>query len=600
MRALTGGSTAGTRSKAWRRLWPLVLAGSALTAVGWVQRANTEPKAPPNEQILAEFREGTITAAGYRAAHATRQKGLAKKQGHVADTPESRRTLLDQLIRTHLLAGEAIRRGYAGADWEVMIALREALISERARSYDPTAEEIRGFFEVERKRASGRESSRFYAPERVSVLALKCTTPGEVRRLAAELRGAKRYDTAWQLGLAQRYGAKSRGGFQGPFARDTSSLPSPVVKAAFDLKEPKDVAEPVAVDGSHYLVMLTNRDEETKLERVAKEIRAELVRLRKETIGDALAREARGKANIVIAQEGPARGIFARSNAGRVAASVNGAPLTTRSVERFAQLVDLPLERKAAIRALDEREKLAAFTELAIETKLLAASAVEQGHVKSERVRRVLAQAIEQDEATAVRSNAVDESAIRAAFASEKQLFMTTQKSSVYRAAEAAFWFVAAPSEAAARTLRSRLEQAPSARELEELVKAHSGSRVRAFAGRAPARVPNAVLKYAFGNPLVGRWSEPLRLADRTFLVLPLEYKPETTLAMARPALTKTLLGHARRRAVDALVAKLRGEAGLVVHEERLAGVQLDPPPAPSTPATVGPETLIRRPHGGG
>lgn len=240
---------------------PALAIGLALGVV--IGRVTTGGSGPPVDRPrVATFRGGEVGAAAIRAALA--QEPAALRSGH----PEIARRVVDDLVRTRILAALAREKGY---DRDAELAQREAEqlasaylekeLEAPERAKPPTDDEVRAFFEAHR--------AEFDRPERVrvAVIAFPAATPAEREAKRAKAQAAlaearRREKDYYAFGeLARRRSedprTASRQGELPIMSRDelSAAVGPELATAAFDVPEPGKV-HPAVIESASGLYVL--------------------------------------------------------------------------------------------------------------------------------------------------------------------------------------------------------------------------------------------------------------------------------------------------------------------------------------------------------
>jgi peptidyl-prolyl cis-trans isomerase C len=270
------------------------------------------------QQVLAKVGDRTITLADY-ALVLDRMDRIERMR---YQTPERRRALLEEIINSELLAGEAERRGLdkdpataAYIDQLFKDEIRRRIRGEVPAPESLPSEEVQAYYAEHRNEFRSPEMRRVAAmivpnePTAVALLAELTTKPTVEQWNAAAARRAVKsgddsslpVDVVGDLGLVAAP----------PAARETSTDPEPsregvepaskvpqaVRAAAFEISGAGEVfAKPVRADGKVYLVRLLaiNPARALSFEEAELEIRTRLVGQRVDARFAALQRELGG------------------------------------------------------------------------------------------------------------------------------------------------------------------------------------------------------------------------------------------------------------------------------------------------------------------
>jgi peptidyl-prolyl cis-trans isomerase C len=243
------------------------------------------------QEVLARVGDRTITLGQYAASLARMDRFERLRY----QSEERQKELLDEMIRTEILAQEAKKRGLA-ADPEVQLrtmqALRDELLMDIKRSL-PKPEELS---EREVREYYASHKSELTEPKRHRVLAIVIGSPEVAKRVAQEAVDAT--GERWAE-LAKKYSLDRRGleanaapelagdlGFvsaPGELRGENAEVPEEVRSAVFRLDRLGQVLpEPVFARNKHYIVRLggVSAARERTLTDADGAIRAELLRQR--------------------------------------------------------------------------------------------------------------------------------------------------------------------------------------------------------------------------------------------------------------------------------------------------------------------------------
>ncbi len=172
---------------------------------------------------------------------------------------KAKKDFVMRLVRFELLAQEAKRQGL-DKDPDVRRSMKEMMVQKLRRKLfqnkfkpgDITEEELRKYYEAHK--------SDYNKPEMVRVSHILVKTKAEAEKLLAE---AKKLDVRGFRQLARQKSldesTKLQGGDLRYFAKDDTSIPKPIVEAAFQLKKRGDVAGPIKTDKGWHVIMLVGR-----------------------------------------------------------------------------------------------------------------------------------------------------------------------------------------------------------------------------------------------------------------------------------------------------------------------------------------------------
>jgi peptidyl-prolyl cis-trans isomerase C len=222
---------------------------------------SAEPGAPQSE---AELNAVLATIDGVEITVREFQDRINKQSPYIRaryTSNEQKKEFLDNLIRFEVLALEAKQQGF-DKDADVVRTMKQVMIqklmqdrSEKGlRPEDLSEEEMRAHYEA--------SSAEFHKPEEVRVSAIIVNKKALAESTAKAALGEKGSTNKGFRELVALHSTdadtKVRGGDLRYFTATNTSLPKPVVEAAFQLKKTGDVAGPIeAGDGNFYIIKQT-------------------------------------------------------------------------------------------------------------------------------------------------------------------------------------------------------------------------------------------------------------------------------------------------------------------------------------------------------
>lgn len=221
---------------------------------------------------------------------------------------EQKKHLLEGLVRVEVLAQEAERRGF-GDHPDVVRTMKtvmiQKLMADHLAKITPDSvplEDMRAYYEENK--------SRFHQPAQVRVSAIIVDDKAQAAKAAAKAKGPQGESLLGFRKLVTAYSTdektRSRGGDLRYFGKDSTTIPAPVIEAAFALEGMGDVAGPIATeDGSFYIITLTGTREaiDRPFEAVKRQIRNRLYRQRREQAQGDLIEKLKAQSEIVIHQD---------------------------------------------------------------------------------------------------------------------------------------------------------------------------------------------------------------------------------------------------------------------------------------------------------
>jgi peptidyl-prolyl cis-trans isomerase C len=256
------------------RRWMILAA--AFLAVGCKGKTGADAKGSVGPQtVLAQVDDMVITTADMKellARYSNQPFVLARYS-----SLEKKKDLLDSLIRYHVLAVEARKKGYE-RDPEVQRVAKDRMIklftqqeiNDKVKLSDIADSEVQKFFE---------EHAADYArPEAVRVSQIVVKDRAKAAKVIAAAKALPKSDLKAFRDLVAKESedpdSKQRGGDLTQFDRATTQIPPPVVAAAFALKEIGDVSELVSTNKGFVILKLTER--RAALSRTLEEAKTEI------------------------------------------------------------------------------------------------------------------------------------------------------------------------------------------------------------------------------------------------------------------------------------------------------------------------------------
>lgn len=243
-------------------------------------------------QVLVEASGITITVGQVEDLLAQQAPTLRARYADRAQLKE----LVENMLRTELLAREAERRGYddqPAVRYTMKESAAQALIrlevEEKLTPESIPADEVRAYYEA--------HPAEFHRPAMRRASQILLDDPAEATRL---LPDAKRADARGFSELAKQHSkdaeTRAQGGDLGYFARtpepqDPSKVGAPIREAAFRLAQVGDTtATPITLGQQHVILRLTGERPErhVSLENASPSIRAKLWRERRQEALDGL------------------------------------------------------------------------------------------------------------------------------------------------------------------------------------------------------------------------------------------------------------------------------------------------------------------------
>jgi parvulin-like peptidyl-prolyl isomerase len=149
----------------------------------------------------------------------------------------------------------------------------------------------------------------FNKPEEVRVSAVILKKKAQADEVARAAKTEEGKSNKGFRDLVTRYStdeeSKLRGGDLRYFAREATEVPKPVIEAAFALEKTGDVAGPIAVDGTFYVIKQTGRRKAVvkTYEQVKRQIQNDLYKDRREDSQKKFVDQLRAKAKVEVFED---------------------------------------------------------------------------------------------------------------------------------------------------------------------------------------------------------------------------------------------------------------------------------------------------------
>ena len=221
---------------------------------------------------------------------------------------EQKRVFLDNLIRFEVLATEAERRGL-DKDPEVVQTMKSAMITKLLKDELERGIKPEDVPEADMQAHFAAHQAEFNKPEEVRVSAVVLKSKAKADEVARLARSAGGKSNKAFRDLVSKYSidedSKLRGGDLRYFARDSTEVPRPLVEAAFGLEKTGDLAGPIAVDGTFYVIKQTGRRKAVvkTYEQVKRQIQNDLYKDRREGSQKQFVEQLRSKAKVEVFED---------------------------------------------------------------------------------------------------------------------------------------------------------------------------------------------------------------------------------------------------------------------------------------------------------
>ena len=262
-------------------------------------RKQGQPKVP--EDAVAMVGDRPITRAQLER-HIDRLPPVLRQQYTSA---ESRKPLLDALVRQELLLQEARRQGLEN-DPEYREVVDQQLIALLMRRSLEGKDGAQATTEADVEAYYRKHLDQFSAPAQVRISQIVAPDKALAARVLKQVRGLRKDDAAGFAALAAKHSidapSREKGGDVGFISRDTGLI-SPTVRAnAFLLANAGDIADLVETDHGFHVIRLTDRRAAAArpLAEVKDEIRQRLMNEQRSKRTEALIAAGKSKSKVEV------------------------------------------------------------------------------------------------------------------------------------------------------------------------------------------------------------------------------------------------------------------------------------------------------------
>jgi peptidyl-prolyl cis-trans isomerase C len=254
------------------------------------------PAAKPTD-VVATVDGQPVTRGEFDAAVAR----LPQQYKSLADTPQGRRQILDNLIVTRLLYQRAKAQGFdkdakVRGDVEAF-AQQAAIMAMVQKMADGAADGVK---EADARAYYDAHRDQFMKnPEQVRASHILVETEAEATKVRGELAAGKDFAETART-VSKDPASAARGGDLGFFSR-TRMVPE-FAEAAFALKQPGDLSPVVKTQFGYHVIRLTERKpaEPLAFPEVENQITAQLREEKQQATVEQYVNEVKGKASIVV------------------------------------------------------------------------------------------------------------------------------------------------------------------------------------------------------------------------------------------------------------------------------------------------------------
>jgi peptidyl-prolyl cis-trans isomerase C len=237
--------------------------GTGIVACQGAGKSETKATARPQQtgempKVVAKVDDDVITLGDV-------QDGINKQAPFVRaryTSPEKKKEFLDNLIRIEVMAKEAEKRGY-DKDPEVIRVMKQQMISKFLRKDFESKLKVEDVPDADVEKYYKEHPEEFNRPDEVRVSQIVVKDKAKADKVVREANAASKSDPKGFRDLVTKYSededSKSRGGDLMSFDASSTTVPKPVVEAAFALKEVGDISPPVKVDRGYAVLRLTQK-----------------------------------------------------------------------------------------------------------------------------------------------------------------------------------------------------------------------------------------------------------------------------------------------------------------------------------------------------
>jgi peptidyl-prolyl cis-trans isomerase C len=254
--------------------------------------------------VLARVEDATITVKQL-------QDSINRQSPYIRaryQSKEQKRVFLDNLIRFEVLAREAARRGL-DKDPEVVQTLKSAMITKLLKDELERGIKPEDIPEADMQAHFAAHQDEFNKPEEIRVSAVIVKSKAKADEVARMARSSEGKTNKAFRDLVSKYStdeeSKLRGGDLRYFARDSAEVPKPLIEAAFALEKTGDVAGPLAIDGTFYVIKQTGRRKAVvkTYDQVKRQIQNDLYKDRREASQKQFVEQLRSKAKVEVIED---------------------------------------------------------------------------------------------------------------------------------------------------------------------------------------------------------------------------------------------------------------------------------------------------------
>jgi peptidyl-prolyl cis-trans isomerase C len=224
----------------------------ALTLAGGCHNRSPGDGSP----ILARVGDAVITARALEARVGS--FGRARYLMDHDSKPEKKKELLNTLIESEALYQEARRLGYdrdPAVKREAVNRMLQNEVDSRVNADSISDADVEKYYQA--------HPNEFSRPDQVRVSQIVVKDRRQALKVAAEAKTLPKGNSETWRALVNKYSedeaSRARGGDLGTVDRSVTSMPKPVVEAAFALAQMHDVSEPIQTEHGYAVLILTQK-----------------------------------------------------------------------------------------------------------------------------------------------------------------------------------------------------------------------------------------------------------------------------------------------------------------------------------------------------
>jgi peptidyl-prolyl cis-trans isomerase C len=285
-------------------------------------------------QVVAKVDDSVITVSDVQE-RINKQSPFVRARYTNAD---KKKEFVDTLVKFEVMAGEAARRGY-DKDPDVQRVMKQQMISKLMQKDFESKLKVEDVPDADVEKYYNEHPAEFHQKDEVRVSAILVKDKAKADRAYAEARAlpkgpANAMDQKGFRDLVAKYSedddSKPRGGDLSFFAADSTTVPKPIVEAAFKLKDVGDLGPVTKTDKGFAIVRLTQKRPgfSRPLPEVKRQIQQRLFRDLRTKAMDTFVDDLKKKSNISINEENLAKVVVEAGTSRPSGMDLPGGPLS--------------------------------------------------------------------------------------------------------------------------------------------------------------------------------------------------------------------------------------------------------------------------------